>query len=137
MGEKPPFFPGVERKRPSSTKDLIIFLRYEGETLRRLASAIDDMVRFSLNKDLHDISFYDVFLAIEGRGRIFQSQGLLQNFIGSESGKAKRCAITNALDEIENTLVRTLSNVSLAQVADETQYNYNLGYLDEWIDEMD
>ncbi|MFK5277556.1 hypothetical protein ACI3RH_12605, partial [Lactococcus lactis] len=60
--------------------DLIIFLRYEGETLRRLASAID---------------------------------------------------------EIENTLVRTLSNVSLAQVADETQYNYNLGYLDEWIDEMD
>lgn len=76
-------------------------------------------------------------MAIEGRGRIFQSQGLLQNFIGSESGKAKRCAITSALDEIENTLVRTLSNVSLAQVADETQYNYNLGYLDEWIDEMD
>ncbi|MDU3958629.1 MAG: Rrf2 family transcriptional regulator [Lactococcus lactis] len=92
---------------------------------------------FSLNKDLLDISFYDVFLAIEGRGRIFQSQGLLQNFIGAESGKAQHCAITTALDEIENTLVRTLSNVSLAQVADETQYNYNLGYLDEWIDEMD
>ena len=36
---------------------------------------------FSLNKDLHDISFYDVFLAIEGRGRIFQSQGLLQRNI--------------------------------------------------------
>ncbi len=89
---------------------------------------------FSLNKD---ISFYDVFLAIEGRGRIFQSQGLLQNFIGTESGKAQRCAITTALDEIENTLVRTLSNVSLAQVAEETQYNYNLGYLDEWIDGMD
>lgn len=92
---------------------------------------------FSLNKSLHDISFYDVFLAVEGRGKIFQSQGLLQNFIGEESGKAQRCAITDALETIENTLISTLSNISLAQVAQETQYNYNLGFLDEWIDELD
>ena len=118
---------------PSYLKKIIKSLVDEG----LLRSTTGKNGGFSLNKDLLDISFYDVFLAIEGRGRIFQSQGLLQNFIGAESGKAQHCAITTALDEIENTLVRTLSNVSLAQVADETQYNYNLGYLDEWIDEMD
>ena len=118
---------------PSYLKKIIKSLVDEG----LLRSTTGKNGGFSLNKDLLDISFYDVFLAIEGRGRIFQSQGLLQNFIGAESGKAQHCAITTALDETENTLVRTLSNVSLAQVADETQYNYNLGYLDEWIDEMD
>ena len=82
---------------------------------------------------LNEITFYDVFLAIEGRGKIFQSQQLLKNFLGSESDKAKPCAITNALDTIENTLVKTLSAITLEQVEKETQANYELKDLDRWI----
>ncbi|CAM3173555.1 Rrf2 family transcriptional regulator [Lactococcus hircilactis] len=88
---------------------------------------------FSLAKPLNEITFYDVFLAIEGRGKIFQSQQLLKNFLGSESDKAKPCAITNALDTIENTLVKTLSAITLEQVEKETQANYELKDLDRWI----
>lgn len=35
---------------------------------------------FSLAKSLEEISFYDVFIAIEGRGKIFANQQLLKNF---------------------------------------------------------
>ncbi|MFC4652797.1 Rrf2 family transcriptional regulator [Lactococcus nasutitermitis] len=93
---------------------------------------------FSLAKSLEEITFYDVFLAIEGRGKIFSSQQLLKKFLGKKEGaKAKKCAITNALDTIEVTLVKTLSNISLAQVAKETQGNYTLVDLDKWIGEHD
>ena len=88
---------------------------------------------FSLAKPLSDITFYDVFLAIEGRGRIFQSQGLLPNFLGVESDKAQKCAITDALETIENTLVARLSAITLEQVAKETEENYELADLDRWI----
>ncbi|QDK70972.1 Rrf2 family transcriptional regulator [Lactococcus protaetiae] len=90
---------------------------------------------FSLAKPLTEITFYDVFLAIEGRGRIFASQQLLKNFLGTEGDKAQKCAITDALDVIENTLVSTLTKVTLAQVAKNTQENYELIDLDEWIAE--
>lgn len=88
---------------------------------------------FSLAKPLSEITFYDVFLAVEGRGKIFQSQQLLKKFLGSEGDKAQKCAITDALDTIENTLVRTLSAITLEQVAKETEENYTLKDLDYWI----
>ncbi|MFC4651788.1 Rrf2 family transcriptional regulator [Lactococcus nasutitermitis] len=88
---------------------------------------------FSLAKPLSDITFYDVFLAVEGRGKIFQSQQLLKNFLGSEGDKAQKCAITDALDTIENTLVSTLSAITLEKVAQETEENYELKDLDRWI----
>lgn len=89
---------------------------------------------FSLAKDLADINFYDVFVAVEGRGKIFQSQQLLKNFLGDDEGKkADKCAITDALDVIENTLVKTLSAVTLEKVLKETEENYDLTDLDKWI----
>lgn len=89
---------------------------------------------FSLAKPLSDINFYDVFVAVEGRGKIFQSQQLLKNFLGDEEGKkADKCAITNALDTIEQTLVETLSSITLEQVAKDTEGNYDLSDLDRWI----
>lgn len=118
---------------PSYLKKIIKSLVNEG----LLRSSTGKNGGFAINKPLTEISFYDVFLAVEGRGKIFQSQGLLQNFIGEGAEKAQRCAISDALDKIENTLISTLSGINLAQVAEETQYNYNLGYLDEWISETD
>ncbi|MGA4514091.1 RrF2 family transcriptional regulator [Staphylococcus caledonicus] len=89
---------------------------------------------FSLAKSLENITFYDVFVAIEGRGKIFASQQLLKNFLGENEGKkAHKCAVTNSLDVIENTLVTTLSSISLDQVFNQISSNYDLKELKEWI----
>lgn len=89
---------------------------------------------FSLAKPLEEITFYDVFIAIEGRGKIFASQQLLKKFLGENEGKkAQKCAITDSLDIIENTLVTTLSSISLAQVFNQISSNYNLDELREWV----
>lgn len=89
---------------------------------------------FSLAKPLENITFYDVFVAIEGRGKIFASQQLLKKFLGENEGKkAQKCAITDSLDVIENTLVTTLSSISLAQVFNQISSNYSLDELKEWV----
>ena len=46
---------------------------------------------FSLNKPLNQITFYDVFLAIEGRDAIFSSQELLKPFLGENEGQKQKC----------------------------------------------
>ncbi|MGT2637225.1 RrF2 family transcriptional regulator [Streptococcus ratti] len=90
---------------------------------------------FSLARSLNDITFYDVFIAIEGRGKIFASQQLLKKFLGDKEGeKAKQCAVTDSLDIIENTLVSTLSSITLSKVLTQIQANYSLEELNEWIE---
>ena len=88
----------------------------------------------ALSRPLSQISFYDVFVAIEGKNRIFESQNLLKRFLGEEEGKkAKRCVVTNSLDVIENTLVATLTSITLRQVAHQSEINYDLTDLRNWI----
>ncbi len=89
---------------------------------------------FSLAKPLKEITFYDVFVAIEGRGKIFASQQLLKKFLGENEGKkAQKCAVTDSLDAIEDTLVTTLSSITLAQVFDQISSNYSLEELRDWV----
>lgn len=90
---------------------------------------------FCLETSLDTIDFYKIFVAIEGRGKIFASQHLLRKFLGKEGDEAQRCAITDALDAIEDNLISTLSAVTLQQVAKEIQKNYRLADLDEWIEQ--
>lgn len=88
----------------------------------------------ALSKPLSQITFYDVFVAIEGKNRIFESQNLLKKFLGDkESKKAKRCVITNSLDIIENTLVATLTSITLSQVAHQSEINYDLTDIRNWV----
>ena len=88
----------------------------------------------ALSRPLSQISFYDVFVAIEGKNRIFESQNLLKRFLGEEEGKkAKRCVVTNSLDVIENTLVSTLTSITLSQVAFQAEMNYDLTDVRNWI----
>ena len=88
----------------------------------------------ALSKPLSQITFYDVFVAIEGKNRIFESQNLLKKFLGNEeSKKAKRCVVTNSLDIIENTLVATLTSITLSQVAHQSEINYDLTDIRNWV----
>ena len=88
----------------------------------------------ALSKPLSQITFYDVFVAIEGKNRIFESQNLLKKFLGNEeSKKDKRCVVTNSLDIIENTLVTTLTSITLSQVAHQSEINYDLTDIRNWV----
>ena len=88
----------------------------------------------ALSKPLSQITFYDVFVAIEGKKRIFESQNLLKKFLGNEeSKKAKRCVVTSSLDIIENTLVATLISITLSQVAHQSEINYDLTDIRNWV----
>ena len=88
----------------------------------------------TLSKPLSQITFYDVFVAIEGKNRIFESQNLLKKFLGNEeSKKAKRCVVTSSLDIIENTLVATLISITLSQVAHQSEINYDLTDIRNWV----
>lgn len=92
----------------------------------------------ALSKPLSQITFYDVFVAIEGKNRIFESQHLLKKFLGSkESKKAKRCVVTNSLDIIENTLVATLTSITLSQVAHQSEINYDLTDIRNWVNKCE
>ncbi|EHJ52633.1 RrF2 family transcriptional regulator [Streptococcus macacae] len=90
---------------------------------------------FSLARSLEDITFYDIFTAIEGRGKIFASQRLLKKFLGDKEGKkAKQCAVTDSLDIIEKTLVSTLSAITLSDVLTQIKSNYSLEELNKWVE---
>ncbi|MCD8914337.1 Rrf2 family transcriptional regulator [Staphylococcus simulans] len=89
---------------------------------------------FSLARSLETISFYDVFVAIEGRGKIFASQQLLKQFLGKEEGdKAQQCVVTESLNIIETTLIQTLSQITLDKVKADIVAQYRLEDLRQWI----
>lgn len=89
---------------------------------------------FSLNKLLNQITFYDVFLAIEGRDAIFSSQQLLKPFLGEkECQKAEMCVVSHALNTIEHTLISTLSSITLDEVNQTIVTKYHLNDLKQWV----
>lgn len=91
---------------------------------------------FSLEKPLEEITFYDVFMAIEGRGKIFASQHLLRNFLGENEGeKAQKCAVTESLTIIEETLINTLTSITLENVSKDIKNHYDLTELQSWVSE--
>ncbi|EFQ57985.1 hypothetical protein HMPREF9176_2276 [Streptococcus downei F0415] len=58
----------------------------------------------------------------------------MKKFLGENEGKkAQKCAVTDSLDAIEDTLVTTLSSITLAQVFDQISSNYSLAELRDWV----
>ncbi|ECO1693502.1 Rrf2 family transcriptional regulator [Staphylococcus haemolyticus] len=89
---------------------------------------------FSLNKPLNQITFYDVFIAIEGRDAIFSSQQLLKPFLGENEGqKAEMCVVSHALNKIEATLISTLTSITLNEVNQNIVTKYRLNDLNQWV----
>ncbi|MDR0298598.1 MAG: Rrf2 family transcriptional regulator [Streptococcaceae bacterium] len=90
---------------------------------------------FSLKRNLTDITFYDVFTAIEGRGRVFESQHLLANFLDLPQSETTVCAVSTALTALEISLMETMSKFKLSQMLKDNQTNYDLSNLTNWIAE--
>lgn len=88
---------------------------------------------FSLAQPLEDIDFYKIFVAIEGRGRVFASQNLLAKFLNKDKSEIEKCSISGAMDHIENTLIATMTGITLENLLEQVKANYDLSDLDDWI----
>jgi Rrf2 family protein len=88
---------------------------------------------FSLAIPLDEIDFYKVFMAIEGREKVFASQHLLVQFLNKDKPKLEPCAVSSAMDNIENTLKTTMNSITLNTMMKQIQENYDIDDLDEWI----
>ena len=91
---------------------------------------------FSLALPLPDITFLDVFSAIEGRGRIFYSQHLLNNLLGLPESHRVSCPVSSAMNYLEDTIMSTLSATKLSKVLEETRESYDLTGLDDWLGQI-
>ena len=118
---------------PSYLKKTIKLLVNEG----LLKSAPGKNGGFSLAKPLTDISFLDVFSAVEGRGRIFYSQRLLIKFLGLDADHGENCMISTTMNYLEENLMSTLAATKLSQIEQNNLQKHDLTNLDQWIAEND
>ncbi len=92
---------------------------------------------FSNVQSLKAINLYQVFAAVEGRGSIFNSQYLINDFIeGTSDGDEKDCIISQVMDTVEEKLRTSLESVSLEQILDKIKKTYNMDQLDDWIQKV-
>lgn len=88
---------------------------------------------FSLAIPLDEIDFYKVFQAIEGREKVFASQHLLVQLLNADKPKLEPCAVSSAMDTIEDTLKTTMHNFTLNTMMEQIQNEYDTEDLDQWI----
>ncbi|MCI1858159.1 MAG: Rrf2 family transcriptional regulator [Sporolactobacillus sp.] len=88
---------------------------------------------FSLAMPLAEVDFYKIFVAIEGRGKVFASQNLLTKFLNQDKAELQKCAVSKAMDNIENTLKSTMTSITLGSLFAQIEKSYDLTDLDNWI----
>ncbi|WP_412989813.1 RrF2 family transcriptional regulator [Pediococcus siamensis] len=88
---------------------------------------------FSLATPLKDINFYNVFVAIEGRGRVFASQHILANVLDISKAEVENCAVSQAMDHIEDTLKSTMTAITLDSMLRQLEEANDFSDLDNWI----
>ncbi|ARY90713.1 MULTISPECIES: Rrf2 family transcriptional regulator [Lacticaseibacillus] len=91
---------------------------------------------FSLAMPLNEIDFYKVFQAVEGRGKVFASQHLLAEFLDKDQSEIEPCAVSAAMDNIENSLKKTMQAITLDQMVKEIQEKYDTSDLDQWLKQV-
>lgn len=92
---------------------------------------------FSLSRPIDKINLYQVFGAIEGKGSIFNSQYLINDFIeGKDDGNEKECVISSVMDTVEEKLRTSLESVPLSQIMSNIKKTYDVDQLDQWVAEV-
>ncbi len=86
---------------------------------------------FTLTKPLADITLYDIYQAVEGRGSMYQGKGLLQSVFEGEN-----CVLETVMREIEDKWANLMKEESLQHVMDRVGELYDLEKIDDWINEQ-
>ncbi|MCY7951882.1 Rrf2 family transcriptional regulator [Bacillus inaquosorum] len=87
---------------------------------------------FTLTKPLTDITLYDVYQAVEGRGSMYQGKGLLQSVFEGESN----CVLETVMGEIEDKWANLMREESLQHVMDRVGELYDLEKIDDWVNQQ-
>ncbi|MQS76633.1 Rrf2 family transcriptional regulator [Companilactobacillus halodurans] len=88
---------------------------------------------FSLAVPLAEIDFYKIFKAIEGPEKVFASQHLLVKFLNKDKAKLEPCAVSTAMNNLEDTLITTMNSMTLNTMMEQIQENYDVEDLERWI----
>ena len=87
---------------------------------------------FTLTKPLTDITLYDVYQAVEGRGSMYPGQGLLQSVFENESN----CVLETVMGEIEDKWANLMREESLQHVMNRVGELYDLEKIDDWVNKQ-
>ncbi|MCY7748962.1 Rrf2 family transcriptional regulator [Bacillus inaquosorum] len=87
---------------------------------------------FTLTKPLTDITLYNVYQAVEGRGSMYQGKGLLQSVFEGESN----CVLEAVMGEIEDKWANLMREESLQHVMDRVGELYDLEKIDDWVNQQ-
>ncbi|TNU28261.1 Rrf2 family transcriptional regulator [Bacillus velezensis] len=87
---------------------------------------------FTLTKPLTDITLYDVYQAVEGRGSMYQGKGLLQSVFEDESN----CVLETVMGEIEDKWANLMREESLQHVMNRVGELYDLEKIDDWVNKQ-
>jgi Rrf2 family protein len=91
---------------------------------------------FKLAKRPEEITLYDVFLAVEGRGTLYQGRGVLPTVLACEQEHVADCVLHRVMKKAEHAWAQVLAEETLASflVQVQTAYQPNpLTEMDEWI----
>ena len=87
---------------------------------------------FTLTKPLTDITLYDVYQAVEGRGSMYQGKGLLQSVFENESN----CVLETVMGEIEDKWANLMREESLQHVMNRVGELYKKKKIDDWVNKQ-
>lgn len=88
---------------------------------------------FSLAKSLQNISFLDVYVAIEGRQKLFQTQNLISGFLNEPTDDDDDCIMNSVMDTVEEKLKNSMENITLDQLLNQILDTYDISDLDKWL----
>ncbi|WP_434813631.1 Rrf2 family transcriptional regulator [Bacillus halotolerans] len=84
---------------------------------------------FTITKPLTDITLYDVYQAVEGRGSMYQGKGLLPSVFESENP----CVLETVMGDIEDKWASLMKEETLQGVMNRIGKLYDLEKIDDWV----
>lgn len=117
---------------PSYLKKLMKVLVHEG----LVVSSTGKKGGFSLAKPIKEITLYDIFETIEGKGSIFNGRDILSYFLDSNIAHQKKgCVIDIIMDTIEKKWKASLEEITLDSLMKQIEQQYDIKKIDHWIQE--
>jgi Rrf2 family protein len=91
---------------------------------------------FSLAKKPEDVTLYDIFLAVEGRGGMYRDRGVFTSVFACEDQRSTTCVLGHVMQRAEKAWVEVLEQETLASLLQQIRKTYSperLAEMDAWL----
>ncbi len=92
---------------------------------------------FSLAKNPEEITLYDIFQAVEGRGSLYQGRGVFTSVFTCQGKQAQeKCILDSVMKRAESAWIQALNEETLATLLNKVNSAYrpeHLSEMDAWI----